>query len=638
MAEAGPSSAAMASAPLHHVAAAHQSELYAFLSANSVQLVDITSEAKPTTLAIPTTVFVPQPTLPDQSDAERYADQPHISFARLASFSHSDRFLALTGDDKVLRVWKLQRDADNRITGFEFGKEIVIKLLPKRAAVLHWMPPTDNTPAGSEELIVIDRFGDVRSIMVNENDVRTLPSTSPDADAKVDASADEQDQMDSPTDASMQILLGHVSMITSLAFIPAAKQGAPPAYIITGDRDEHIRISRWGPKRLAYVIDRFLQGSQAFVGALAVVANAEGTLRLVSSEGGQSLRVWTLPQPSEQPTGSAADTSSERACLSINDLGSALAPFVLARDREERKRESKAYQASSKRNKAAKRKQDQRGTDGSASEAAEAKPLAAQYAKDSKPTVVISDLLPFTDAEGTQWLLVVVEGAAAFFHIPVSALLEPVSSEDKKRDISSQIRVTRAAAPILHLALVQRAASADVSVIATFDTRPEFRGEAEAAVDASAEAAVFRLDAAGNFACESESPLIQALLPATEPSAGASDEAPRALLDASVVEHLGLYPALTTWPKIEVPSSAEIIATRSSRKGRFNHPLDTSLIGVAEVNETKPSTASSDPAADDAQRRKLVKTMQGGKRERGRERNREAIRLAQEQAQEQASQ
>ncbi|KAI3480564.1 hypothetical protein L1887_57284 [Cichorium endivia] len=580
MAEAGPSSAAMASAPLHHVAAAHQSELYAFLSANSVQLVDITSEAKPTTLAIPTTVFVPQPTLPDQSDAERYADQPHISFARLASFSHSDRFLALTGDDKVLRVWKLQRDADNR---FEFGKEIVIKLLPKRAAVLHWMPPTDNTPAGSEELIVIDRFGDVRSIMVNENDVRTLPSTSPDADAKVDASADEQDQMDSPTDASMQILLGHVSMITSLAFIPAAKQGAPPAYIITGDRDEHIRISRWGhsaPRQL---------GRRPIAACLDVAAALGTSDRL----GGRHELRTRLPLHQRLGLGSRA--------------------FRARRDREERKRESKALQASSKRNKAAKRKQDQRGTDGSASEAAEAKPLAAQYAKDSRPTVVISDLLPFINAEGTQWLLVVVEGATAFFHIPVSALLEPVPSEDKKRDISSQIRVTRAAAPILNLALVQRAASAGVSVIATFDTRPEFRGEAEAADDASAEAAVFRLDAAGNFARESESPLIQALLPATEPSAGASDEAPRALLDASIVEHLGLYPALTTWPKIEVPSSAEIIATRSSRKGRFNHPLDTSLIGVAEVNETKPSTASSDPAADDAQRRKLVKTMQGAR-------------------------
>ncbi|KAJ1020357.1 hypothetical protein NDA18_005953 [Ustilago nuda] len=626
MAEAAPSSATLVSAPFHHVATAHSSDLTIFLSANSVQLVDGQTDGSYNTYAIPTTVFVPQPTLPDQSDAAWYADQPHISFARLASFSHSDRFLALTGDDKVLRVWKLERAADNSITSFEFGKEIVIKLLPKRAAILHWLPRSDATPQGSEELIVVDRFGDVRSFLVNKDDLRTLPSASKDG-----AQADEQDQIDSPNDASMQILLGHVSMITSLAFVPGAKPTAPPKYIITGDRDEHIRVSWWRSKRLAYVIDRYLQGSESFVGALAVISDADGALRLVTSEGGRSLRVWKLPQPSERSS-SSADTSSDNACISINDLESALAPYVLARDREERKRESKALQESSKRNKAAKRKQDQHGGDGKEGEQVKVKPLASQYSKDSKPSVVISDLTPFSDAEGKAWLLVVVEGATAFFHVPVSALLASLSSgEDKVRDISEQVRVTCASVPVLHLALSQRPATLSTFVIATFDTRSEFRQEGPTE-KAEVEVGIFTLTASAHFEREAKSARVEALLPATQPKSEAYQETPRALLDPSVVEHLSLYPALTTWPKIEVPSSAEIIATRSSRKGRFNHPLDTSLIGVAEVNETKPSNASSNPKGDDEQRQKLVKTMQGGKRERGRERNREAIRLAQQQA------
>lgn len=622
MAEAGPSSATMASAPFHHIAAAHRSNLSVFLSANSVQLVHGQSDGSFKTYAMPTTVFVPQPTLPDQSDAARYADNPHISFARLASFSHSDRFLALTGDDKVLRVWKLERTADNRITGFEFGKEIVIKLLPKRAAVLHWMPPSASTPIGSEELICIDRFGDVRSFMVNENDIRTLPS----AIRPEGTEADEQDEMDSPTDAAMHILLGHVSMVTSLAFIPAAKPTAPPAFIITGDRDEHIRISRWGSKRMAYVIDRFLQGSEAFVGALAVISDTDEKLRLVSSEGGRALRVWALPQPG---SASAADTSSDNACLSINELSSALAPHVLARDREERKRESKALQASSKRNKAAKRKQT---GDGQAPEQVESKPLAAQYSKDSRPTIVISDLLPYQDAESRQWLLIVVEGATAFFSVPVDVLVAPLPSEEKVRDISDQIRVTRASVPILHLTLApQYDTGAAATVLATFDTRPEFRSQ-ESTGENEVEVGVFTLNASAEFERQLKPTIVEALLPATQPSTTEEEPSARELLDSSIVEHLSLYPALTTWPKIEVPSSAEIIATRSSRKGRFNHPLDTSLIGIAQVDQTKPSIASSNPDADDEQRRKLVKTMQGGKRERGRERNREAIRLAQEQA------
>ncbi len=264
----------------------------------------------------------------------------------------------------------------------------------------------------------------------------------------------------------MQILLGHVSMITSLAFIPAANKTSPPRFIVTGDRDEHIRISRWGSKRQAYVIDRYLQGSEAFVGALAVVADTDGQLRLASSEGGHALRVWTLPQPGVP---SPADTSSDHACISINELSSALAPYVLARDREERQRESKALQASSKRNKAAKRKQA-----GDAAEQPEPKPLAAQYSKHSKPVVVITDLLPFSDAQGQRWLLIVVEGATAFFHVPLSAVLAPVSTDDKVRDISEQVRVTHSPVPILHLALVQRSESKAASVIATFDTRAEF--------------------------------------------------------------------------------------------------------------------------------------------------------------------
>ncbi|CDU24249.1 related to TRM82-subunit of a tRNA methyltransferase complex [Sporisorium scitamineum] len=627
MAEAGPSSATLASAPLHHVAAAHHSDLSVFLSANSIQLVDGQPDGSFKTYAMPTTVFVPQPTLPDQSDAARYADQPHISFARLASFSHSDRFLALTGDDKVLRVWKLERNADQSIKGFEFGKEIVIKLLPKRAAVLRWLPRNDSTPSGSEELICIDRFGDIRSFLVNQNDVRLLPSADASAANKDGAEVNEQDQMDSPTDASMQILLGHVSMITSLAFIPGAKPTSPPAYIITGDRDEHIRISRWGRKRLAYVIDRYLQGSEVFVGALAVLPDTDGKLRLVSSEGGRALRVWSLPQPGADPS---AESRFEDACLSINQLSSALAPYVLARDREERKRESKALETSSKKNKAAKRKQT---ADGQAAEQVEAKPVAAQYSKDSKPTIVISDLIAYRDAQANQWLLIVVQGATAFFSVPVSALLAPLPSDEKVRDISQQIRITRASAPILHLTLVQRSETAETAcVIATFDTRPEFHASEEPTTSDGAEAAVFTLAESGQFERQAKSALVEALLPAAKPSSAEGEEVPRALLDPSIVEYLSLYPALTTWPKIEVPSSAEIIATRSSRKGRFNHPLDTSLIGVAQVEQTKPSNASSNPESDDEQRRKLVKTMQGGKRERGRERNREAIRLAQEQA------
>ena len=133
--------------------------------------------------------------------------------------------------------------------------------------------------------------------------------------------------------------------------------------------------------------------------------------------------------------------------LDRRDVAEVLAPYVLARDREERKRESKALQATSKRNKAAKRKQG--AGEGKASEEAESKPRAVHYSKDSKPVVVISDLIPFKDAQGQTQLLIVVEGATAFFHVPVSTLLAPLPSDEKVRNISEQIHVTRAPTPFL---------------------------------------------------------------------------------------------------------------------------------------------------------------------------------------------
>ncbi|PWY97862.1 hypothetical protein BCV70DRAFT_42281 [Testicularia cyperi] len=650
MAEAGPSSSvALASAPLHHVASANHSDLAVFLSANSIQLIQqrpsASGDANVNVQNIPTDVIVPQPVKPDQSDAARYAEQPHITFARIAAFSPSDRFLALTGDDKVLRVWRLDTDAsDGSITGFGFGKEVLIKHLPKRAAILHWMNPVGSQSRldkdAAEELIVVDRFGDVRSFILDSTSSYIPPTvaaaTAASASTSTQPTDDEQDQMDSPTDPSMQILLGHVSMVTALEFIPHPTPGKVPPFVVTSDRDEHIRISRWGSKRLGYVIERFLQGSRSFVGALAVVPDGAGSHCLVSSDGGDALRVWALPE-AQAGASKAPPLSSEAACISINTIGSALAPYVLARDREERRREAKLLQASSKRAQKQKRKQQESGANTTADEPA--KPRAADYSKNSKPTIVISRLVPFQmpgAPAGEAQLLIVAEGATALFHIPLQALLKAVEpnadgSSGKQRDLADQVRVAPTATPVLDVALRQ-SSSTDVSLIATFDTRDEFQPSSDS--PSSTEAQLFTFSSERGAFQPTASLLVDSILPATVDDSSSSAGSARAKLDASQVENQSLYPSLTTWPKIEVPSSAEIIANRTTRKGRFNHPLNTSLIGVAPTDQASSSAdaADADADSDESHRQKLVKTMQGGKRERGRERNREAIRLAAEKA------
>lgn len=79
-----------------------------------------------------------------------------------------------------------------------------------------------------------------------------------------------------------ELLLGHVSMLTDVAY--AVVDGR--SYIITADRDEHIRISRGQPQ--AHIIEGFCFGHEAFVSRLCLTPSG----LLVSGGGDDDLFVW----------------------------------------------------------------------------------------------------------------------------------------------------------------------------------------------------------------------------------------------------------------------------------------------------------------------------------------------------------
>jgi tRNA (guanine-N(7)-)-methyltransferase subunit TRM82 len=84
-----------------------------------------------------------------------------------------------------------------------------------------------------------------------------------------------------------KLLLGHVSMATSLLVqdIKSDNRGKK-RYIITSDRDEHIRVSR-GPEQ-AYVIENFCLGHKEFVSSLCIAAPNI----LISGGGDEHLFIW----------------------------------------------------------------------------------------------------------------------------------------------------------------------------------------------------------------------------------------------------------------------------------------------------------------------------------------------------------
>lgn len=92
-----------------------------------------------------------------------------------------------------------------------------------------------------------------------------------------------------------ELLLGHVSMLTDLKYITvrddtmsegANNRNISRSYIITADRDEHIRISRGPPQ--SYVIEGFCLGHTEFISKLCIL----NTNMLVSGGGDDHLMIW----------------------------------------------------------------------------------------------------------------------------------------------------------------------------------------------------------------------------------------------------------------------------------------------------------------------------------------------------------
>jgi tRNA (guanine-N(7)-)-methyltransferase subunit TRM82 len=79
-----------------------------------------------------------------------------------------------------------------------------------------------------------------------------------------------------------KLLLGHVSMLTDIVNTKVDSR----SYIITSDRDEHIRISRGIPQ--AHIIEGFCFGHEAFISKLCLTQSGQ----LVSGGGDAHLYVW----------------------------------------------------------------------------------------------------------------------------------------------------------------------------------------------------------------------------------------------------------------------------------------------------------------------------------------------------------
>ncbi|MCJ1469361.1 tRNA (guanine-N(7)-)-methyltransferase non-catalytic subunit trm82 [Pseudocyphellaria aurata] len=93
-------------------------------------------------------------------------------------------------------------------------------------------------------------------------------------------------------DFTHKLLLGHVSLLTDLACATLVDETLPPprqrSYILTSDRDEHIRVSRGIPQ--THVIEGYCLGHTEFVAKLCIPSWNNNVL--ISGGGDDFLLIW----------------------------------------------------------------------------------------------------------------------------------------------------------------------------------------------------------------------------------------------------------------------------------------------------------------------------------------------------------
>ncbi|GAA6061127.1 hypothetical protein JCM10212_001727 [Sporobolomyces blumeae] len=392
------------------------------------------------------------------TNAQVATSKPHKALVRsLATFTDpatSTSFLVSTGEDKLLVVSSLPS-----------LETLSTRELPKRANAI------DVTPQG--EIVVGDKFGDVY----------IFPLHAPTSEAEAGSTTAKPKDKKQP---EYLPILGHVSMLNALALIPTADG---KMYIATGDREEHVRISRFP---MGYVIEGYLWGSKSFVSSLLYLppASPDAPSYLVSGGGDSTLQLFQLTLPSRSPAAPASSSTASPigdlvSQFNVEDL---LMPYVhvgpVMPD---------PTPVGTKKGKKLNKKGKGKQADGEPAEAAnEAETEAAPAAgaedvgaeaqvdadgqdddkKELKKGLSIIKMIEVGTTREKGGIVVLAAGSTALLYIPFSALLPSSSASTEPKATPSLVAFAHPILDLVPLAIPSSAASACEFLVSFDSTRP----------------------------------------------------------------------------------------------------------------------------------------------------------------------
>jgi tRNA (guanine-N(7)-)-methyltransferase subunit TRM82 len=212
-------------------------------------------------------------------DCSRWPDQAIKSEVNPSTFVCHFNFLSVdrTMPKRPCAV-VLSPDETDIITGDKFGDVYSVPLLPTpeqdEAAIALSKPETSKAFAPTATETTVHSQANRKALEAQQKQAQGNKAVT---------------KSNGPLKFAHELVLGHVSMLTDVLIASVEDEDSdarPRAYILTSDRDEHIRVSRGPPQ--AFVIEGFCLGHQAFINKLCLA----GPTLLVSGGGDDELYVW----------------------------------------------------------------------------------------------------------------------------------------------------------------------------------------------------------------------------------------------------------------------------------------------------------------------------------------------------------